>query len=623
MGLQLVQLLNPIRMTIAGTFNPMGAYNGATNYAVGDQVDYNGSSYIMYVDAGAGTLPTNTTYWGLIAEKGDTGATGATGATGSAGADGADGNTVLSGVIDPTTEGVNGDFYINTANDTIFGPKTAGVWGSATSLVGPTGAAGSNGTNGTDGVGVPAGGTAGQVLSKIDGTDYNTQWVADAGGIADPGSNGILARTALNTTSARTITGTANQVTVTNGDGVSGNPTLSLPQDIHTGASPTFGRVIVSGINAVPISIVSTAASGSGSGAGITAISSDGAALASGDRLGFLLFGGNYDNTNTSNTCGIITYANEAWTSTAKGSMLELAITKIGSATRVTGLRVGADGYSGTQFYGTAYPSADSTYTLGTSALYWSKTYTDRLYLNSTVYLDGTTTGIAEVAGAISGSTSLLNAGNFTYNGGGSFINYNGGTAFNQRQSGMYIAIANSFAGTRSNRLSGFDFTVLNSVSQTASALYGAFGTIIANAASSVITAGAGFSSQLSLQNQASMSIGSYFGVQPQAITSNLAGANTMTITSYGGISIPAQAAVTNLTITTQYGLLIGNLTGATTNYAIYTGTGLVRFGDVMLPVQATTAGAPAYVKGGIYFDTTLNKLRVGGATAWETCTSV
>jgi hypothetical protein len=40
-------------------------------------------------------------------------------------------------------------------------------------------------------------------------------------------------------------------------------------------------------------------------------------------------------------------------------------------------------------------------------------------------------------------------------------------------------------------------------------------------------------------------------------------------------------------------------------------------------PQKATTAAAPAYVKGAIYFDTTLNKLRVGGATAWETITSV
>ena len=38
---------------------------------------------------------------------------------------------------------------------------------------------------------------------------------------------------------------------------------------------------------------------------------------------------------------------------------------------------------------------------------------------------------------------------------------------------------------------------------------------------------------------------------------------------------------------------------------------------------QYTTAGAPAYVKGSMYFDTTLSKLRIGGAAAWETITSV
>lgn len=38
---------------------------------------------------------------------------------------------------------------------------------------------------------------------------------------------------------------------------------------------------------------------------------------------------------------------------------------------------------------------------------------------------------------------------------------------------------------------------------------------------------------------------------------------------------------------------------------------------------SAPTVSAPAYVKGAMYFDTTLNKLRIGGATAWETVTSV
>jgi hypothetical protein len=43
---------------------------------------------------------------------------------------------------------------------------------------------------------------------------------------------------------------------------------------------------------------------------------------------------------------------------------------------------------------------------------------------------------------------------------------------------------------------------------------------------------------------------------------------------------------------------------------------------SAMFPAQAPTASAPPYVKGAIYFDTTLNKLRVGGAAAWETITS-
>ena len=55
---------------------------------------------------------------------------------------------------------------------------------------------------------------------------------------------------------------------------------------------------------------------------------------------------------------------------------------------------------------------------------------------------------------------------------------------------------------------------------------------------------------------------------------------------------------------------------------ATFTATGTT-FASIIKPQQATTAGAPAYVKGAIYFDTTLNKLRVGGATAWETITSV
>lgn len=63
---------------------PKGAYNGATDYNVGDSVDYLGSSYVMFNNAGPGTLPTNTTYWQVLANKGNAGSTGPAGPAGDA-----------------------------------------------------------------------------------------------------------------------------------------------------------------------------------------------------------------------------------------------------------------------------------------------------------------------------------------------------------------------------------------------------------------------------------------------------------------------------------------------------------------------------------------------------------
>jgi hypothetical protein len=64
-----------------------------------------------------------------------------------------------------------------------------------------------------------------------------------------------------------------------------------------------------------------------------------------------------------------------------------------------------------------------------------------------------------------------------------------------------------------------------------------------------------------------------------------------------------------------------GSLTAGTISGTAISGTSGT-FSGLFFPQQAVTASAPAYVKGAIYFDTTLNKLRVGGATAWETVTS-
>lgn len=54
---------------------------------------------------------------------------------------------------------------------------------------------------------------------------------------------GITARTASNSWATRTLTGTTDQVNISNGDGVSGNPTFSLPQSIATTSSPRFASL--------------------------------------------------------------------------------------------------------------------------------------------------------------------------------------------------------------------------------------------------------------------------------------------------------------------------------------------------------------------------------------------
>jgi len=102
-------------------------------------------TWLIYGPKASGTWPSGFDL------NGADGADGADGAAGAAGAAGADGKTVLSGSGAPTTEGVNGDFYIRTSDWTIYGPKAAGAWGSPTSLVGPTGATGAAGADGADG----------------------------------------------------------------------------------------------------------------------------------------------------------------------------------------------------------------------------------------------------------------------------------------------------------------------------------------------------------------------------------------------------------------------------------------------------------------------------------------
>ena len=111
--------------------------------------------------------------------QGPAGATGATGPAGPAGADGAPGATGATGPQGP--EGPKGD----TGATGPAGPEgpqgpigEQGPQGPA----GPEGPQGPKGDPGQAGNGVPAGGTAGQILTKKSGTDYDTEWKDATGG---------------------------------------------------------------------------------------------------------------------------------------------------------------------------------------------------------------------------------------------------------------------------------------------------------------------------------------------------------------------------------------------------------------------------------------------------------
>ena len=98
---------------------------------------------------------------------GPQGPQGIQGATGPIGPSGLNGNSILNGSNPPiATTGVDGDFYINTSNNTIYGPKSNGVWPAGVSMIGPTGPVGAQGLTGATG---PAGAQGPQGLTGATG----------------------------------------------------------------------------------------------------------------------------------------------------------------------------------------------------------------------------------------------------------------------------------------------------------------------------------------------------------------------------------------------------------------------------------------------------------------------
>ena len=131
----------------------------------------------------------------LKGDKGDTGAKGATGAIGpkgDTGAKGADGSKWLNGTVAPTTQGVDGDWYLNTSNSDIY-QKASGTWSKKGNIKGATGATGAKGEKGEPG---------------------------SAGAKGDTGAKGATGTRGSKWYSGTAITGTSTTGTIFNASGI-------------------------------------------------------------------------------------------------------------------------------------------------------------------------------------------------------------------------------------------------------------------------------------------------------------------------------------------------------------------------------------------------------------------
>jgi hypothetical protein len=137
-------------------------------------------------------------------------------------------NTILNGITAPVKSiGINGDFYIDTKNLNIYGPKKNNVWPAAISLRGTAGAAGTDGKSGTPGVAGSDGKTVTNT-STVSGTAGATGATGATGLAGAAGSNGAAGETgaagASGSAGPAGPTGPAGSTGATGATGLDGAP---------------------------------------------------------------------------------------------------------------------------------------------------------------------------------------------------------------------------------------------------------------------------------------------------------------------------------------------------------------------------------------------------------------
>lgn len=217
----LTQIAESISVSGSGLIGPQGPSGasgqngktilndvGAPSNSVGTDGDFylDNSSYNFYGPKSGGVW---TSYISLIGPTGATGPSGASGAIGPQGPTGATGpqgpagtgsysgsfNTIYNGTGSPSLSiGATGDFYLDLADYSFYGPKDNLGWSSFVSLIGPTGASGLQGISGVSGAQGPIG------LTGPIGATGPQGLIGPTGATGPSGASGLNGKTIYNGT---------------------------------------------------------------------------------------------------------------------------------------------------------------------------------------------------------------------------------------------------------------------------------------------------------------------------------------------------------------------------------------------------------------------------------------
>jgi hypothetical protein len=570
MAVEEVFLLNsPVQVTVSGGLIPSGAYNALTAYVVGDSVSYNGSSYVALTST-TGNLPTNTTYWQLLASIGNTGATGATGSTGATGATGAAIGGILTTLGDMVYEDAT-PTAVRLAGNTTTAKQFLTQTGTGTISAAP--AWGTIANTDVSGLGT---------LSTLNSIDLT----ANVGATVLPILNGGTGSSTQNFVDL-----SSTQASIAGNKGFTGLTTM-------TTSAGTYALTVTGGNYLVQDAVSATKA---------YRFRTNGSSLDL-DAAGSTLILSVYDNANFTGTQRIYMEFGQGATYVTCHDYFEWK-----DSSSVVQFQIDPDNKY-------VRPGTNNTIVLGDSSHYWSNLYATTLNLNSTASLSGGTAGqiTMTVNGGSTGSGGIISNDTGASSGTSDYTAY----TFKTGDSGTYAgAMQALYVRPQSNVTTKWNVAAkFNPVHQGGSlSKLSAFYCVPETGTSftsGTIAIMCGFESQ------------PYIDASGGTITEldhirldALGGSSSPTITTMNGIAMSDPGK----TIGTLRGIYISSLTSGTTNYAIYTNAGLVHFGDKVdlaasttsaasLNIPATGVAPTSPVAGDMYNDGTHLYIYQGGA---------